>query len=110
MKHFLKICLFLIAALFTFNSQFSTVKAHPQPLVVQQYYFDYSSNGLGLTYKLRIDSLIADQVYPLIDTDFSNEISDDEFSKFINEKILRNYVGRLNNKDLIFERVGDPII
>jgi hypothetical protein len=78
-------------------------QAHPQPLVVQEFLFEYSQKSIVLTYHMRIDPIVMDQVYTDIDKDKDGKITVDETKTFLNDILFKNLTARLNNRDLVFE-------
>jgi len=81
----------------------SIVIAHPQPLVVQEFLMNYVKDSVEMTYRLRVDPLYIDKVYPDLDTDNSNSLSEDEIKKYVSEVLTKNLTARMNNRDLVFE-------
>lgn len=103
MRHFLKVFFFVVTVFFAFNFLSSTANAHPQPLVAQEFFFNYSAEGIEITHRLRLDSLVIDKVYPLLDINNDGNVSREEMEVYANEKVLKTSTIRLNNKDIKFE-------
>ncbi len=106
MKKYL-LCLFLCAA---FVLSIAGSFAHPLPLCVQEFYFKFYKDKTDIIFKLHLDPLVVDQVYYLIDTDKSNEISEQEMNTWASESIQKKIAGSLNSRDLKLIKTGQKVI
>lgn len=106
-----KFILILIILLFAFLNHLNTcTKAHPQPLVVTEFEFIYEKNTVLMNYKLRIDPVIIDNVYPDIDLNSDEKTSEEELINYWDRVISKNLIARMNNRDLNFEYISSILI
>jgi hypothetical protein len=85
---------------------FKPVASHPLSIVLQDFFFGFYKDSLVISYSLKAEPLAIDRFYTLVDTDKSGTISEEEVNKFSDEVVLKNYVGRLNNRDITLEKIG----
>jgi ABC-type nickel/cobalt efflux system permease component RcnA len=82
------------------------VKAHPQPLVAHEFEINIEDQDLNMLYRLRLDPIVAKDVFGNIDTDNDEKASSDELKTYAIETLFPNLTGRLNNRDLKFEYIS----
>lgn len=84
--------------------------AHPQPLVVQEFIFNFEKTNVKIDYKLRIDPVVLDNIYKIIDKNNDSFISNEEIDDYANNFIIKNSTGRLNNRDIKLIKTGQKLL
>jgi ABC-type nickel/cobalt efflux system permease component RcnA len=92
----------LIGLFFLINTPLPTL-AHPQPFVFQEFFFKFEKSKIDLTYKLHLDPIVVDEIFPIIDTDNTGTITDDESQKFVDNIVLPNLKTVINEKEIKFK-------
>lgn len=107
MLKFINTCIFIcILSLFSFYP----IKAHPQPLVITELIFKYKDTEIYLNYRLRIDPVVIDEVYPEIDTNQDSITSNEELKLYYENSVAPYLSVKLNNQNIQFEFISsEPI-
>ncbi len=100
--------IFIILIIFSFSPFFLTnlVKAHPQPLFVNEFTFRYRPDFIVLDYKIRIEPVIKEDIFHQIDIDGDLTIDEKDLKEYANTVLFPNLTSRLNNQDLKYEIIG----
>jgi hypothetical protein len=96
----------LIPFLFLASGLGNKTFAHPQPLVVNEFDFVFSTAKIEMIYRMRIDPVVIDDIFKVLDKNNDNSLDDNEIRDFSDNILLKNLTINFNGKSPDIELIS----
>jgi ABC-type nickel/cobalt efflux system permease component RcnA len=80
--------------------------AHPQPLVVNEFNFVFSTAKIEMIYRMRIDPVVIDDIFKVLDKNNDKWLDDIEIRDFSDNILLKNLTINFNGKSPDIELIS----